>query len=256
LPSGLWRQGRTWLLQFVAQAGRRSGPERRWCCCRGTGRVEALLACACLAADLQHQCPGSRPPWRRPSASFTSRAAALQLQRALHRSAVRDTLETAGCRSFAIAIPLRLGAETRPAWASNGLVADDWLSERGVIAELPELGCLTFCLGAGATAAVESALAVQLSRLAACLGGGGRCPGFLRPPLAAGWPSGAAVGLAWRFCSEGRTPGPRVAGWRANKKPLCPYPPGISPAHPRRADRSGGAEWAQEQRRLWPGQIA
>jgi len=62
------------------------------------------------------------------------------------------------------------------------------------------------------------------------------------------------VGLAWRSDSEA-VPLAQAVG-RLAAEPLCPYPPGIPLLIPGERIDQGRAEWLQEQRRLWPGQIA
>ncbi|MEY3750463.1 MAG: Orn/Lys/Arg decarboxylase family 1, partial [Cyanobacteriota bacterium] len=80
-------------------------------------------------------------------AHLHSNAGRRQLAIALDRAlSVRSSLERAGLPLLPSQDPLRLCLHTA-ALGINGLEADAWLMQRGVIAELPEPGCLTFCLG-------------------------------------------------------------------------------------------------------------
>lgn len=148
--------------------------------------------------------------------------------------------------------PLRLVLHTA-ALGINGLEADAWLLERGVIAELPEPGVLTFCLGLGPPAGVVWRLPRQLQRLRRALGGE-PLPPFRAPPLPLVAEPELPIGEAWRAPAE-TVPLPAAAG-RIAAEPLCPYPPGIPLLVPGERIDPARAAWLQQQARLWPGQIA
>lgn len=148
--------------------------------------------------------------------------------------------------------PLRLVLHTA-AMGINGLVADGWLMERGVIGELPEPGTLTFCLGMQPPAWLEWRLPRQLVALRRALGGA-PLPRFSAPPLPLVASPAMPLGQAWRSPAIGL---PLVdAVGRIAAEPLCPYPPGIPLLVPgERIDRDRAA-WLVAQQALWPGQIA
>jgi lysine decarboxylase len=148
--------------------------------------------------------------------------------------------------------PLRLVLHTA-ALGINGLEADAWLLERGVIAELPEPGALTFCLGLGPPAGVVWRLPRQLQRLRRALGGE-PLPPFSAPPLPLVAEPELPIGAAWRSAAEA-VPLVAAAG-RIAAEPLCPYPPGIPLLVPGERIDPARAAWLQQQARLWPGQIA
>ena len=148
--------------------------------------------------------------------------------------------------------PLRLVLHTA-ALGINGLEADAWLLERGVIAELPEPGALTFCLGLGPPAGVVWRLPRQLQRLRRALGGD-PLPPFSAPPLPLVAEPELPIGAAWRSAAEA-VPLVAAAG-RIAAEPLCPYPPGIPLLVPGERIDPARAAWLQQQARLWPGQIA
>jgi len=135
----------------------------------------------------------------------------------------------------------------------NGLEADAWLMERGVIAELPEPGYLTFCLGLRPPRRLLRLLPAVLEQLRQELGGAG-ARSFSRPPLPLVASPELPLGEAWRAKSEA-VPLDQAAG-RLAAEPLCPYPPGIPLLIPGERIDGPRAAWLQEQRRLWPQQIA
>lgn len=167
-------------------------------------------------------------------------------------TALRQRLLAEGFSLLAAADPLRLVLLTGPIGVS-GLEADAWLMERGVIAELPEPGALTFCLGLVPPPRLiprltRSLLAMRRALMKAPL------PPFQRPPLPLVVSPELPLARAWRAPSV-LVPLERSVG-RVAAEPLCPYPPGIPLLCPgERIDRAR-AEWLLAQRLLWPGQIA
>ncbi len=148
--------------------------------------------------------------------------------------------------------PLRLVLHTA-AMGISGLEADAWLLERGVIAELPEPGTLTFCLGEVPPWGVGWRLPRQLQALRRALGGA-PLPPFSAPPIPLVAAPEMALGQAWRAPSRS-VPLAEVAGCIA-AEPLCPYPPGIPLLVPGERIDADRAQWLVDQQRLWPGQIA
>lgn len=186
-----------------------------------TSSPSALLL-ASTAAALEH---GASAAGRR------------QHQRAVARAGrLRHRLEGLGLQLVTNGDPLRLVLATAPL-GINGLEADRWLLERGVIAELPEPGALTFCLGLNPPRDVERRLPRQLEDLRRALG---------RPPLPPFTPPPCRC---WRHRScrsawPGEAPpipspwsGP-LAGWRRHRSvPIrrgsrcwCPGSGSIRPA--------------------------
>ncbi|WP_216900192.1 aminotransferase class I/II-fold pyridoxal phosphate-dependent enzyme [Synechococcus sp. CCY 9618] len=148
--------------------------------------------------------------------------------------------------------PLRLVLATAPL-GINGLAADGWLLQRDVIAELPEPGSLTFCLGLQPPWGLERRLPRALLALRRALGGD-PLPPFAAPPLPLVAAPALPIGSAWRALAES-VPLERAAG-RVAAEPICPYPPGIPLLVPGERIDPARAGWLQAQRRLWPGQIA
>jgi lysine decarboxylase len=144
-------------------------------------------------------------------------------------------------------LPLHCGA-----FGVNGLRADTWLLERGVVAELPEPAVMLFCLGLAPPRGVERRLPEVLQALRQSLGGDPLAPQSTPPlPLVARleWP----VGQAWRSPSL-QLPLAEAVG-RIAAECLVPYPPGIPLLVPGERLDAPRARWLEEQRLLWPGQI-
>ena len=182
-----------------------------------------------------------------------SAAGRRQLARALDRGeALRQRLRHAGLEPLANHDPLRLALPTGPL-GLNGLEADAWLLQHGVIAELPEPGCLTFCLGLEPPRGVERRLPRRLLQLRRALGGPPLAP-FSPPPLPLVAEPELELGLAWRAARR-IVPLAQAAGELA-AEPLCPYPPGIPLLIPGERIDAARAAWLRQQQRLWPGQIA
>jgi len=148
--------------------------------------------------------------------------------------------------------PLRLVLATAP-MGINGLEADAWLLARGVIAELPEPGSLTFCLGLRPPPGLPRRLGHQLLALQGALGGP-PLPPFAPPPLPLVASLDLPLGVAWRANAVERPL--REATGAIAARPLVPYPPGIPLLIPgERLDRDR-TRWLLDQRHQWPGQIA
>ena len=227
------------LLQAGAGAGDAGMAERleRALLWLQTSSPSALLLASTEAALAHLHSPAGR------------RALARSLDRALQ---LRRGLERQGLPLLHQQDPLRLTLHTA-ALGISGLAADAWLLERGVIAELPEPGCLSFCLGLRPPRRLLPRLSRQLQALRAALGGEPLAP-FSAPPLPLQAQPELPLELAWRAAAE-LVPLEQAAG-RIAAEPLCPYPPGIPLLIPgERIDRSR-AEWLCLQQRLWPGQIA
>jgi lysine decarboxylase len=182
-----------------------------------------------------------------------SAAGEQQRRRAVARATrLRKRLEGLGFPLVANGDPLRLVLATGPL-GIRGSEADGWLLERGVVAELPEPGALTFCLGLAPPAALERRLPACLLDLR-CNLGGPPLPPFVPPPLPLVGIPQLAVGVAWRSQAE-VVPLAQAIG-RIAAEPLCPYPPGIPLLIPGERIDAPRAAWLEGQRALWPRQIA
>ncbi|MFM7269435.1 MAG: lysine decarboxylase [Cyanobium sp.] len=176
-----------------------------------------------------------------------------QRQRAEWRAQrLRQRLESLGFSLVANHDPLRLVLNTA-AHGINGLEADGWLLARGVAAELPEPGALTFCLGLNPPPALSRRLPQELLALREALGGAPQAP-FEPPPLPLVAHPVLAVGEAWRGPAEVVLL--ETAAGRIAAEPLCPYPPGIPLVIPGERLDASRVAWLVRQRRRWPGQIA
>ena len=148
--------------------------------------------------------------------------------------------------------PLRLVLATAP-MGLHGPEADRWLMERGVVAELPEPGALTFCLGLDPPADLGRSLTRHLLALRQALGGE-PLPRFSPPPLPLVATPEVPIGRAWRCASE--SVGLASARGRIAAEPVCPYPPGIPLLVPGERIDAARAEWLALEQRRWQGKIA
>ncbi len=195
-----------------------------------------LLAAAAAALDEAASAAG-----RRRRARAGARAARL-----------RQRLERNGLALLANQDPLRL-VWLCGAAGINGLEADAWLLERGVVAELPEPGSLTFCLGQVPPPGLERQLPRRLAALVAARGGA-PLPPFTPPPLPLLAGLELPLGQAWRAPATS-VPLAAAAG-RLAAEPLCPYPPGIPLLVPGERIDAARAAWLGREAARWPGQIA
>lgn len=147
--------------------------------------------------------------------------------------------------------PLRLLVHTG-AFGVNGLRADAWLQERGVVAELPEPALLLFCLGLAPPRSLEGKLPPLLAELRRELGGA-PLPAVPTPPFPLVSRLEMPIGQAWR--SPGTWIPLRQAVGRLAAEPLVPYPPGIPLVVPGERMDGERAAWLEQQQHLWPGQI-
>ena len=112
---------------------------------------------------------------------------------------------------------------------------------------------MTLCLGLRPPRRLLRLLPAVLEQLRQELGGAGARV-FSRPLLLLVASPELPLGGAWRAKSEA-VPLDQAAG-RLAAEPLCPYPPGIPLLIPGERIDGARAAWLQEQRRLWPQQIA
>jgi lysine decarboxylase len=176
-----------------------------------------------------------------------------RLRRRAERRALRlaRLLEQEGLPLLPNQDPLRLLLHCG-AFGVNGLSADDWLQEQGVIAELPEPAVLLFCLGLAPPRTLESHLPRTLIRLRQALGGA-PLPPLAPPPLPLVGRLAVPIGVAWR--AGGSWLPLRAAVGRIAAEPLVPYPPGIPLLVPGERIDAERARWLEEQHLLWAGQI-
>ena len=162
-----------------------------------------------------------------------------------------DHLRKRGVRLHPSEDPMRLILATAQIGAS-GLDADKHCMLQGLIAELPEPLCLTFCLGF----ARHRGLAKQLERTWQQLieeGGGAPLPVIPEPPL-----QGTSIPVltpdqAQRLPTTTRSLGDCVD--RIAAELLCPYPPGVPLLVPGERITAARSHWLQSQHRQWPDQV-
>jgi lysine decarboxylase len=194
-----------------------------------------LLAATATALEQLQSAPG-----------LALRARAEKRARRLARS-----LAQGGLPLVATNDPLRLLLHCG-AFGVNGLRADAWLLERGVVAELPEPATLLFCLGLAPPRSLERVLPPTLLQMRQDLGGE-PLPPLPPPPLPLVSQLAMPIGQAWR--SPGSWIPLREAVGRIAAEPLVPYPPGIPLLVPGERIDGERARWLETLPDLWAGQI-
>jgi len=175
------------------------------------------------------------------------------LRRALGRAdRCRNHLTRQGWPVVANQDPLRLVLASATLGCS-GLAADAWLMQHGVVAELPEPGSLTFCLGLNPPRALGRRLSRAWQAMVEAIGSAA-LPPFNPPPLPLVDEPVLAPTIAARSPSES-VPLEECSG-RLMAEMICPYPPGIPLLCPGERIDDQRCRWLREQRRLWPDQIA
>ena len=136
----------------------------------------------------------------------------------------------------------------------SGFEADDFLIHRGVVAELPEPGCLTFCLGFAAQRGLIGLLKRAWDSLIASHPEREPLKPFAAPPASKLMTSSMSCASAWRSSSKLINLNEAVGNISAEL--ICPYPPGIPMLIPGESLDQTRVEWLLEQKRLWPNQIS
>ncbi len=148
--------------------------------------------------------------------------------------------------------PLRLILHTARE-GINGFVADDWFIKNGVMAELPEPGCLTFCLGLAHHMGLRDLIRDLWHELVNCKGTGSPFETFSPPPIPKISIPEMEISSAWRAQRESIYLA--KAEGRILSDLICPYPPGIPLAVPGEKLDRDRVDWMLNQSALWPSQV-
>nr|WP_244282015.1 lysine decarboxylase [Synechococcus sp. UW140] len=187
-------------------------------------------------------------------ADWTTRSGLCRLRRRLDQArALAEQLRDQELPLLETADPLRLIWHTAAAGIS-GLDADEWLMARGLVGELPEPGCLTFCLGMATRSGLRRTMVRHWSGLLQHLGQARPLPPFTPTPIPLLTSPAMDCGEAWRAPSREVTWADSVGGIAAQL--VCPYPPGIPLLVPGERLDVSRVNWIEQQRRFWPDQIS
>ncbi len=135
----------------------------------------------------------------------------------------------------------------------SGIAADHWLMNRGIIAELPEPGTLTFCLGFAKHKGLVNLLKLTWENILSSNLERNCLPPFTRPPSALIKTLNTSLLLAFKADSE-IIPLSSAVG-RISSELISPYPPGIAILLPGEKLNSDLVSWMIGQRYYWPEQI-
>ncbi len=149
--------------------------------------------------------------------------------------------------------PLRLILHTAP-YGIKGDEADEWLISKGLVAELPEPGCLTFCLGFASQRGLVRSFKSRWEELLLAFPGRNSLDPFLEPCTPLVTAPEIDCGSAWRGTYKS-IPLSHACG-EISAELICPYPPGIPLVIPGEMLDQKRIDWLVEQKRLWPNQIS
>ena len=144
--------------------------------------------------------------------------------------------------------PLRIVLHTGSAGIS-GIDADAWFMQNGLIAELPEPGTLTFCLGLSKHRNLHSKMSRAWKKLIQSNQNQSAQKDFTTPPLPLLAKPDVKLSKAWNAPSKVLT-FEQSEGEVASEL-VCPYPPGIPLLIPGERVDHARALWLAEQSRLW-----
>jgi arginine/lysine/ornithine decarboxylase len=144
--------------------------------------------------------------------------------------------------------PLRIVLHTGSAGIS-GIDADAWFIQNGLIAELPEPGTLTFCLGLSKHRNLHSKMSRAWKKLIQSNQNQSAQQDFSAPPLPLLAKPDVKLSKAWNAPSKVLT-FEQSEGEVASEL-VCPYPPGIPLLIPGERVDHARALWLAEQSRLW-----
>ena len=148
--------------------------------------------------------------------------------------------------------PLRLILHTAK-FGINGFEADAWFISHGLIAELPEPGCLTFCLGFSRHKGVAKFFERKWNQLLEFNKSNEIISNFIAPPIPLILETSLNSSLAWRADSSLVLLNEAVG--RISSDLIAPYPPGIPMLIPGEALDQSRVDWLISQKDLWLGQI-
>jgi arginine/lysine/ornithine decarboxylase len=144
--------------------------------------------------------------------------------------------------------PLRIVLHTGSAGIS-GIDADAWFIQNGLIAELPEPGTLTFCLGLSKHRNLHSKMSRAWKKLIQSNQNQSAQKDFATPPLPLLAKPDVKLSKAWNAPSKVLT-FEQSEGEVASEL-VCPYPPGIPLLIPGERVDHARALWLAEQSQLW-----
>ena len=144
--------------------------------------------------------------------------------------------------------PLRIVLHTGSAGIS-GIEADDWFIKHGLIAELPEPGTLTFCLGLSKHHDLYSNLTKAWEKLIQANQDRSAQKDFETPPLPLLATPEVCLSQAWN--SPNRVVTFEQSEGEVASELACPYPPGIPLLIPGERVDHARAHWLTKQSQLW-----
>ena len=172
------------------------------------------------------------------------------LQRRLEEAhQLADRLCVAGLPLSRSDDPLRLILVTAETGIS-GLDADAWFMQQGLIAELPEPLCLTFCLGLASQRGLAQRMTRLWRRLLRSQPSARPLPPMVVPPLQTNSTPELLPSLAVRAPAKELSLQDSVG--RLAAEMICPYPPGVPLLIPGERMEADRLEWLLDLHQRWP----
>ncbi len=135
----------------------------------------------------------------------------------------------------------------------SGLAADQWFINRGLIAELPEPGTITFCLGFSNHRGLAMSIKRKWDELIRSNLPRNTFPPFLKPPFP------LLTNIENKYLSSFRGKLEKVslsnAVGRVSADLISPYPPGVPIVFPGEFLDQSRIDWMITQKAFWPDQI-
>ena len=148
--------------------------------------------------------------------------------------------------------PLRLVLHTAKS-GLTGFQVDEWMMAKGIVAELPEPGSLTFSLGLGSQRDLFKLLLKNWQKLISLFPRKPILPPFSTPPFSL--ISRPEISCISALTSSQKRVLIEDALGEISADLICPYPPGIPMLIPGELIEKGHIDWLLDQRNLWPDQI-
>ncbi len=205
--------------------------------CLQTTSTNALLLASCESAIEELSNPKTRKRLRK---------------RVTEGKQIYEKLVSQGIPLLKTQDPLRLILNTSHV-GINGIEADKWFTKHGLLAELPEPGCLTFCLGWAPQKGLARIFAKRWKELITTQKKWGRLKPFRPIPTSIITMPSMSPRIAFQASSKKVLIEESIGEISAEL--ISPYPPGIPLIFPGEFINEKKAEWLIEQRFNWPNKI-
>ena len=165
---------------------------------------------------------------------------------------ISEKLSHIGVPLFKTQDPFKLLLDTG-SHGITGFEADEWMISKGLVAELPEPGCLTFCMGFSPNKGLVRTMKRNWDSLLSNYSSRLPLKEFSSPCFPLITKSSLSVLKAWRVTSKLNRLQDSVG--KISAEMICPYPPGIPILIPGELLDHDKVNWLMDQKLLWPNKI-